>query len=157
MGDLDGDGPVEPRVARLVDGAEGAGPDGLDELELAKGARPTQRGPVSRCVSFQPEGGAASGAKDLLGVEIGLLDRALAMRACHRHGTALRTDVRLAAFSCARGRRSTHPDVAGDGSRDRPCAPSQFGSHLVGSPEAVALDQPLLVVPSLELAEGLHK
>src|SRR5262249_61257121 len=79
------------------------------------------------------------------------------MRACHRHGTALRTDVRLAAFSCARGRRSTHPDVAGDGSRDRPCAPRQFGSHLAGGPGARALGHPLLVVPSLLLSEGLHK
>src|SRR5262245_4195795 len=79
------------------------------------------------------------------------------MRAGHRHGTVLRTDVRLAAFSCAGGRRSTHPDAAGDGPRDRPCAPGQFGSHLAGSPEAVALDQPLLVVPSLELAEGLDQ
>src|SRR5262245_41462467 len=93
-GDLDGDGPVEPRVARLVDGAEGSGPDGLDELELAEGARPTRRGPVDSCVPLQPEGGAAGGAKDLLGVEIDLLDRALAMRACDRHGTALRADVR---------------------------------------------------------------
>src|SRR5215470_5765529 len=49
------------------------------------------------------------------------------------------------------------PGRGEDGSRDRPCAPGQFGSHLAGSPEAVALDQPLLVVPSLELAEGLDK
>jgi hypothetical protein len=46
-GDLDGDGPIELRVARLVDGAEGSGPNGLNELELAEAARPTRRGPVN--------------------------------------------------------------------------------------------------------------
>src|SRR5262245_17312176 len=82
-GDLDGDGPVEPWVARLVDGAEGSGPDDLDQLEVAEGALHTRRGPVHSGVSLQSEGGPASGAKDLLGVEIGRLDRALAMRAGH--------------------------------------------------------------------------
>src|SRR5262249_10948521 len=80
-GDLDSDGAVQQRVARLVDRPEAAGADRLDQFKLADGARAAGRGPGDGRVLLQPERGAASGAEDLLCPGPGRLDRALAVRA----------------------------------------------------------------------------
>ena len=73
-GDLDRHDAVKLRVVRLVDGAEGPDPDGLDQLEPAQPAMVPGRSPGRCRLPLQPESRAAGGADDGRGGQADQLD-----------------------------------------------------------------------------------
>src|SRR5205085_9496441 len=89
---LDGDGPVQLRVAGLVDGAEGPLADDVQELETAQ-ALPVRRGPADRGAVLQAEARPAGRAGDLVGgADACKLNGVLTLRAEDVHGGTLRSE-----------------------------------------------------------------
>ena len=81
-GNLDGDGAIEFRIARLVDGAEGPCPEAFEQFEFAQTLGRLARQPDGRRRLIVGESRTAKGTNQIRGLAArNLINRVVAMRA----------------------------------------------------------------------------
>src|SRR5262249_40011308 len=85
-GNLDGHRPIQLRVARLVNGAEGAHAELFEELELAQPTGRLGGQPGARRAGIELDAGAAAGADDRFGRRVAKWKGTVATRTLNRHG-----------------------------------------------------------------------